>query len=131
MVKVKKMQSGRHKGSTEKFDLASHSIHRTLPPMPRNPKQPDVMEWLEKVEFGPVGMWKAEETMKISSALTKAHKKIDEANSNRANELRDRLRKSQERVEHLRNRMALADKSLACLNQAILAAIFAVRSCIE
>jgi hypothetical protein len=118
-VKMQRTQpAGRHKVSSERFDLTPHACQRQIPPVPTAIKQPDVLEWLEKVEFGPAGMWKASETMKISSALSSAHKKIGDANLKRADELRSRLHKSQERVDQLKNRLALADKSLTCLTKA-------------
>ena len=110
--------NGAHKNSSHRFNFYAHNRPSSIPDLPSTAKQPDVLEWLEKIEFARSGIWKGQEALKISSVLSNAHKKIEGANFNRASDLRARLQKSQERVEQLRNRMARAENTLNCLSQA-------------
>ena len=110
--------NGAHKNSSHRFNFSAHNRPSSIPDLPSTAKQPDVLEWLEKIEFARSGIWKGQEALKISSVLSNAHQKIEGTNFNRASDLRARLQKSQERVEQLRNRMSRAENTLNCLSQA-------------
>jgi hypothetical protein len=109
---------GRHRSSSERFDIKSFVSSDKISVPPSSGKQGEVLEWLQKVEFGPSGIWRAQEAMKISAVLCDAHNSIQEFNSNRAEKLRSRLQKSHERVEQLKSRMVRAERSLRSLSQA-------------
>jgi hypothetical protein len=113
---------GRHRSSSERFDFKGYTSCDKQAPPPASGKQGDVLEWLQKVEFGPSGIWRAQEAIKISTVLSDAHKSIQDYNSNRAGQLQNRLQKTQERVEQLKSRMARAEQALSTLNQATPAA---------
>ncbi len=116
--RMQKAVMGRHRNSAERLDFKGFTSCDKHPAPPISGNQGDVLEWLQKVEFGPSGMWRAQEAIKISSVLSDAHKSIQDLNSNRILQLRTRLQKSQELVDKLKSRMARAERALNTLNQA-------------